>query len=71
LEDVDDLFARMPVLRRDISRVKIDAHLNDLASGSAEIVPLRLGTFGSHAFSNRLGVPKSPESETDRGRHEG
>src|SRR5262245_47936368 len=39
-EDMDNLFARMPVLAKRHSRVELDAHLDDLASWDAEIVPL-------------------------------
>src|SRR6266446_4144288 len=38
-EDIDDLFAGMPVPGRRHSRVKLDARLDDLASGGAEIMP--------------------------------
>jgi len=31
----------------DISRVEVDPHLDDLASGNAEIVSLQVGSFGS------------------------
>src|SRR5262245_45999623 len=36
VEDIDDLFARMLVPGRDHSRVEVDSHLNDLASGDVE-----------------------------------
>ena len=34
-------------------RVEVDAHLDDLASGSAEIVPLQVGSFGSRLLRRR------------------
>src|SRR5258705_12027177 len=46
-EHVDDLFARMRMPRGDISRVEIDAHLANLASGPAEAEPLQPGSFVS------------------------
>ena len=46
--DIDDLFARMRMLRGYISRIEVDAHLNNLASGGAEIVPLKIGSFGGY-----------------------
>src|SRR5690349_20588538 len=45
LDNVDDLFARMRVHRRDVSGVKVDAYLEDLASGHAEIVALQVSAF--------------------------
>src|SRR6266702_2669010 len=36
-EDIDDLFARMRVLGRRISRFDLDARLDDLAAGDAQI----------------------------------
>src|SRR5215468_7770476 len=39
-KDINDLFAWMRVHRSDKSRIEVDAHLDDLASRSAEIVPL-------------------------------
>src|SRR5215472_263364 len=52
-DDIDDLFARMRMHRGDISRVEVDAHLDDLASGSAEIMALQVGSFGSRLLSLR------------------
>src|SRR5215510_13831106 len=46
-DNVDNLFARMRMHRGDISGIEIDAHLDDLASGCAEIVALQVGAFGS------------------------
>ena len=43
-DDIDDLFARMPVPAERRSGVQLDKHLDDLASGHAEIVPLEIGT---------------------------
>jgi hypothetical protein len=44
LEDVDDLFAGMRVLGRRCIGGDVDAVLNDLASGSAETLPLEIGS---------------------------
>jgi hypothetical protein len=41
----------MRVPGSDIPRVEVDAHLDDLASGRAEIVPLQVGSFGSRLLS--------------------
>src|SRR5215471_13004385 len=46
LEHVDDFFARMRVLWRDISGIEIDPHLDHLAPGGAEIVLLQCGPLG-------------------------
>src|SRR5689334_3968602 len=43
LEDVDDLLARMRVPAERSARGEVDARLDGLASGGAEIVPLELG----------------------------
>src|SRR5215207_826102 len=53
LNDVDDLFARMRVPWGDVSRVEIDAYLDDLASGNGEIVALQVGSFGSRLLQRR------------------
>src|SRR5215213_8517863 len=58
-EDIDDLFARMRVLAERRSRVEVDAHLDDLASGNAEIVPLKLG-----ALDSRLLRPRHAQRQT-------
>src|SRR5688500_18059600 len=42
LDHVDDLFARMPMLAERRSRSELDAHLDDFASGRAEIVSLKI-----------------------------
>src|SRR5262245_40741842 len=47
LDNIDDLFARMPVPGERHSRIEVNAHLDDLASGDAEIVPLEIGAFDS------------------------
>src|SRR5882672_3537480 len=51
LEDINDLFARMGVLAERYSRSKVDAHLDGLASGDAEIVPLQGGALDSRLLS--------------------
>ena len=48
-EDIDDLLARMRVLGGQPAGREIDAHLDDLASGDAEIVPLEIGALDSRA----------------------
>jgi hypothetical protein len=39
----------MSVLAERHSRVEVDAHLDDLASGVSEIVPLEIGALDSRA----------------------
>ena len=46
-DHIDDLFARMRVARKRISRVEIDAYLHDLTSRHAEVLSLQLGAFRS------------------------
>ena len=43
----------MPVLAERHSRVEVDAHLDDLASGDAEIVPLEIGALDSRLLCAR------------------
>jgi len=43
----------MRVLGGDNSRVKVDAQLDDLASGNAEIMPLQVSSFGSRLLRLR------------------
>ena len=45
--DVDDLFARMLVLDGWRFRADVDAVLDELAAGDAEIVPLEIGARDS------------------------
>src|SRR5712691_10831137 len=52
-EDIDDLFARMPVLVERHARVELYARLDDLASGEAEIVPLEIGALDSRLLRPR------------------
>jgi hypothetical protein len=47
LEDIDDLFARMRVLAEGRSRIEVNAYLEGLASGDAEIVPLQVRALDS------------------------
>jgi hypothetical protein len=42
-QDVDDLFTRMPVPKRRRLRAKLDAVLDDHASGDTEVVLLQIG----------------------------
>ena len=46
-EDVDDLFARMGVAAEGRARRKVDADLERLVAGDAEIVPLQIGSRDS------------------------
>jgi hypothetical protein len=46
-EDTDDLFAVVEVLEGRRFRADLDAVLDDLASGNAEIVPLEIGALDS------------------------
>ena len=52
-DGIDDLFARMAVLGGDHPGGKIDAHLDDLASGDAQIVPLEIGALDSRQLRPR------------------
>src|SRR5260370_4200404 len=52
-EDIDDLFARMRMLAERHAGRKIDAHLDGLASGGAEIVPLQVGTLDARLLRLR------------------
>jgi hypothetical protein len=45
LDYVNDLLAGMRVRGENIARVKIDAYLDSLVSGRAQIMPLQLGPF--------------------------
>jgi hypothetical protein len=45
LDDIDDLFARMRMLGEGDARLDVDAHLDDFASGNAEILPLQIGAL--------------------------
>src|SRR5262245_65980303 len=47
-EDIDDLFARMRVPRSRRARRELDAHLDNLASGDAEIVALEFDATCTH-----------------------
>src|SRR5882672_6220978 len=51
LEDINDFFARMGVLAEGDSRSKVDAPLDGLASGDAEIVLLQVGPLDSGLLS--------------------
>src|SRR5215470_2674639 len=53
VEDIDDLFARMGVPAEGYARVDVDAHLDGLASGHAEIVPLQVGSLDSRLLRPR------------------
>src|SRR3954454_19925082 len=52
-KDIDDLFARMRVPAERGSRAEVDAHLDDLAPGDAEIVLLEIGTLDSRLLRSR------------------
>src|SRR5262245_28981021 len=52
-DDVGDLFARMTVRGERRSRGKVDAHLDELASGGAEIVSLEIGAPDSRLLRLR------------------
>jgi hypothetical protein len=58
-EDIDDLFARMRVLGGRIARFELDARLDDLASGDAQIAPLEIG-----ALESRLLRPRHVQRQT-------
>ena len=42
---VDDLLARMAVFGERRTRGDINTNLDDLATGNAQIIPLKIGTF--------------------------
>src|SRR5215471_15441690 len=69
LDDVDDLFAGMSVLGKCHSRVDVDAHLDDLASGDAEIVPLEIRTFASRLLRLRPMQQQTADDDQRRCRH--
>ncbi len=52
-DHIDDLFARMRVPRRHHARRDLDERLDELASGDAEIVPLKIGALDSDRLSLR------------------
>ena len=54
----------------DISRVEVDAHLDDLASGGAEIVPLQVGSFGSRLLRLRHVQRQTASDDQHRYRHD-
>src|SRR5437867_10038767 len=58
-DDIDDLFARMTVLTERHPGGEIDAHLDVLASGDAQIVPLEIG-----ALNSRLLRPRHVQRQT-------
>src|SRR5262245_39782357 len=69
-DDIDDLFARMPVLGKRHSRVEVDAHLDDLAAGDAEIVPLEVGAFDSRLLRRRYVQHQTAGDDHRRYRHD-
>src|SRR5262245_57841328 len=69
-EDIDDLFARMPVPRERHSRVEVDSHLDDLASGDAEIVPLEIGAFDSRLLRRGHLQHHTADDHQRRDRHD-
>src|SRR5262249_29449612 len=52
-DDINDLFARMPVPAERHSRGEIYAHLDDLASRGAEIVSLEIGALDARLLRRR------------------
>src|SRR5829696_10552273 len=58
-KDIDDLFARMPVPAERYARAEVDAHLDDLASGDAEIVLLEIGPLDSRLLRSRHVRPQT------------
>ena len=70
-EDIDDLFARMRVPGGRQSRRDVDAHLDDLASGDAEIVPLEIGARESRLLLRRRQVQRQGTADDQhRCRHD-
>src|ERR1700738_5046243 len=69
-EDIDDLFARMPVLPELSSRVEPHARLDDLASGDAEIVPLEIGALDSRVLRPRHLQRQTASDDQHRYRHD-
>ena len=47
LDDIDDLFARVPVPAERCARGEIDTHLDDFPTGRTQIVPLEIGSLDS------------------------
>ena len=52
LQDVDDLFTRMPVSKRPDFLANLDAVLDDHATGGAEVVLLQIGSLDSGRLLN-------------------
>ena len=69
-EDIDDLFARMRVPGERHSRREVDAHLDDLASGDAEIVPLEIGALDSRLLRPRHVQRQTASDDQHRYRHD-
>jgi hypothetical protein len=51
-QDIDDLFTRMLVANGRRLRANVDAVLDDLASGNAQIVLLQIGSLDSRQLLN-------------------
>jgi len=68
-EDIEDLFARMRVLWERHSRRKLEAYLNDLASGDAQIVPLEFETGESRLLRPRCVQRQTASGDQHRYRH--
>src|SRR5207253_6275607 len=69
-EDIDYLFARMTVLAERHPGGEIDAHLDDLASGDAEIVPLEIGALDSRLLRPRHVQRQTACGDQHRYRHD-
>src|SRR5262249_52326833 len=52
-EHIDDLLAGMAVSGRGLTWIYINAHLDDLAAGGAEIVPLQVGAMCPRLWRRR------------------
>src|ERR1700694_1527828 len=60
----------MRVLAEGYSRSKVDAHLDGLASGDAEIVPLQVGPLDSRLLSLRYVQRQNASDDQRRYRHD-
>jgi len=53
LEDINDLLAWVRVLAERHARSELDAHLNNLASGDAEVMPLEVSALDARLVGRR------------------
>src|SRR5262249_3418921 len=69
-EDIDDLFSRMRMPGERNSRRELNAHLDNLASGDTEIVPLEIATLDSRLLRLRRTKRQTACDDQHRCRHD-